>query len=550
MQSAVQSAWWRRFLGLTLWPVLAAAAAPGAGDLLRDAPVPVRPPPRSADQALPNLPAGPEAADQDGPRIRVSAVRLVGVQTQPVAEVQALVDDARGRELSLKQLQALADRVSAFYRARGYLLARAYLFEQRIQDGVVELVVFEGRLGRVHLDLTPPVTLDDVQPRLSALTPGQPLLTAPLEHSLLVLSDLPGVQVQSLLRPGQVVGTSDLDVRVRRDTRTSGSVSIDNHGNRSTGEWRLGAQLNIASPWRFGDSLELSAATSGRNYQYGRVGWLTPVGSAGTQAGLAGSVMRYRLGREFEALDAEGRAGIVTLQAVHPLLRSRDTTLQASAAFDIKRFDDRLSGSQTIKRVHALSLGLNGQTLHDGGAASRGWLTLTLGRLQLDDAAAATDATAYQTAGRYARLAFQGEHEQGWSGGLSAALRLGGQVADRNLESSEKISLGGPQGVRAYATGAAACDDALLASVELRQQVGYARLKLFIDQATGRPAHDPLPNDAARRHLGGAGLGVDLHLPPQWLTLQAAVAWRTGPAQDIDNDQRQPQFWLQVVRQF
>ena len=61
---------------------------------------------------------------------------------------------------------------------------------------------------------------------------------------------------------------------------------------------------------------------------------------------------------------------------------------------------------------------------------------------------------------------------------LSAVQRLGhasdflvkvaGQKASRNLDSSEEFYLGGPNGVRAYAQGEGAGDEGLLSTAELR----------------------------------------------------------------------------------
>ncbi|WP_318531834.1 ShlB/FhaC/HecB family hemolysin secretion/activation protein, partial [Pseudomonas huaxiensis] len=81
--------------------------------------------------------------------------------------------------------------------------------------------------------------------------------SAELERSLLLLSDTPGVEVKSTLKPGASVGATDLLVDVTPGPLLSGSVDADNYGNRYTGEYRLGGTLNVNSPLGLGDRLTL-----------------------------------------------------------------------------------------------------------------------------------------------------------------------------------------------------------------------------------------------------------------------------------------------------
>jgi hemolysin activation/secretion protein len=542
-------------VALAAWPCLAAVAAPtapSAGDLLRESPAAVQAP-RAAAEVLPRaeFDARKDLQSSDDLKVRVQSLQISGVSAFPQASVLALVDDARGQELNFTQLQELAGRISRYYREHGYLVARAYLPAQKIVDGAVQIVVREGQLGKVHLEAVAPLDAAPVEPYLARLrqAEGEPLRTEPLEHDLLLLNDLPGVKVQSVLRPGAAVGATDLDVQVRRERAVTGSVTLDNFGNHYTGEASLTGRVNIASPWRFGDSLDLMATISGRGYRYGRADWQTPVGSEGLQVGSSGALMAYQLGQEFSNLNASGRASGLSFYALKPLVRSRATKLQAGAVFDIKQFDDVANGAESHTRSEVLALGLGGRSKYASGASSLGAVNLIVGHLQLDNLSAATDAAAYRRAGNYAKLSFQGEYQSPW-GWATAVVQMAGQVAVKNLDTSEKMSLGGPQGVRAYAVGEVSSDDALLFSAELRHAVSHdAQIKLFFDAGHGRAAHSPLPTDITNQHsLAGAGIGLDMTLPAG-LLLQAAVAWRTAgtPSPDLD---RKPRFWMLIGKSF
>ena len=174
---------------------------------------------------------------------------------------------------------------------------------------------------------------------LSGLNSGGTIDIAPLENRLLLLSDIPGVDVRSTMIPGASVGTSDLIVEVTPGQRVTGSIDADNAGNRYTGEYRIGGTVNINNPTGHGDVISLRALTSGDGLRYGRASYQTQIGRATVGAAYTG--LQYRLGKEFASLQAHGTAQIVSVYGSYPLIRSRNTNLYGLLAFDAKTFQDK-----------------------------------------------------------------------------------------------------------------------------------------------------------------------------------------------------------------
>ena len=79
------------------------------------------------------LPTTPEA------RVRVQSIRITGTTVFPPEEIRLLIASAEGQELSLAEIEALAARITSYYRSRGYVIARAYVPPQRVQDGILEI---------------------------------------------------------------------------------------------------------------------------------------------------------------------------------------------------------------------------------------------------------------------------------------------------------------------------------------------------------------------------------------------------------------------------
>ncbi|MFT4178663.1 MAG: ShlB/FhaC/HecB family hemolysin secretion/activation protein [Thermomonas sp.] len=541
------------FLAVVAAPGLHAQSLPDAGRVLRDTERNALelPPRQQLDIALPD--EGQATPADSGVRLRVREFRFTGNSAVGNDELAALLADLRGQELSLAQLQAAALRITRLYRERGYPLARAWLPQQEIDDGVLRIDVLEGRYGEVRVENGTHTRATALRP-LGNLKSGDVVESAPLEKNLLLVRDLPGVELRSTLQPGASVGTTDLVVEVLPGKRFDGSIELDNFGNYYTGEYRLGGSFNINNPLGLGDQLSLRVLGSDGDQRYGRLGWQGSMGALGTRVGVAYSAMRYELGRDFAVLDASGKADIASAWVMQPLLRSRDFTLSLSLQYDAKRLEDSIDliGARSSKRTDVWALGLNGYGADDwmGGGLSSFALTLGAGRLDLEDPQARLiDAVTARTQGSYRKLNASAARLQRLGGAFSLLAQVEAQWTGDNLDSSEKFALGGVYGVRAYPQGEAAGDKGMLARVELRYALtpGW-QLAAFADHGRVRLNHRPWSAGDNSRELSGAGLGVNW-THGGW---QAALgaAWKLGSEDALSGPDREPRLWAQLVRRF
>lgn len=525
-----------------------AQVVPDAGSVLRQiAPRPVAPLPREADGALPAAPELPAPKAGDGATLRVSGFRITGATVFPEASLQELVQDGVGRELDLAGLEALADRISRHYRRNGYTVARAYLPAQEIRDGVVEIAVVEGRLGAVSVRGSAPSTLP-----LAALVEGEVVRDAGLERSLLLASDVPGISVRSTLQPGAAVGTSELVVDVEPGRPVTGSVEADNFGSRSTGHERLGATVSLNNPAKLGDLATLRLIGTGEGLAYGRVSYQLPVNRNGTQVGAALSTMRYELQEEFEVLEAHGTADIASLFASHPFIRSRAANLYGQVGFDARRLRDRVDAvdASTDRELRVLTLGLSGDR-SDGFGGGGAWLfslNYTRGDLDIETPLARDiDALTARTAGGYGKVNLNLVRQQAVTARGSLFVSYTGQWASQNLDSSEKLALGGMGAVRAYPQGEWPSDRASLLTVEWRQALAPQWQGLvFFDAARGRANAEPWTgSDAGERTLRGAGVGLSW-IGAKGLSARAFYAHRLGDTRATAEPDSDDRFWLQA----
>ncbi|PPC79759.1 MAG: polymerase [Methylotenera sp.] len=492
-----------------------------------------------------------------GAVVKVESVSFSGNTVYDADQLNLVVGAVSGKEYDLAGLKSIANQISQYYRQNGYSFARAYLPAQPVKDGVVQIAVIEGNYGSVATvgdeKLAPPA-----QKFLSSLSAGQPIHAAELERAVLVLDDQPGIKVTPLVRPGQAVGTGDLDVRVDREKRFSGVISADNHGNRYTGRNRVRASVSADSPFMLGDQLSATGLYTSEDMWFGVVDYSLPIGGSGLRAKAGASHVYYELGKQFKSLDAQGTADIIEAGLSYPIFRSQRANLNVSATYQQKWFTDEQKANNTKDRkssdVLPISLSFDLRDGLAGGGVTYGSITWTHGDLDLGNGTDKVNDAKSKTDGRFNKLNLDVARIQLLPNQFTAYARVSAQYANENLDSSEGFGLGGVNGVRAYPSGEAFGDEGALFQAEVR----YAKALsngvsvnpyLFYDVGTIKVNQNNWTTDDNRRTLSGAGLGVRASYKG-W-NANTVLAWRmTGGKPESDTKDHIPMFWMTAGYQF
>jgi hemolysin activation/secretion protein len=362
--------------------------------------------------------------------------------------------------------------------------------------------------------------------------------------------------VHSTLQPGAGIGTSELVIDLEPGKSYSGTVEADNNGGRATGRNRVGGSLVVGNVAGYNDVLTLRALTAGNGLAYGRAAWQFPLSGRGAKLGLAASSVRYELGREFAALQAHGTANTLSLYGSYPLYRARGANLNLQASLDEKRLRDQVDSVATTndKRATVLNLALSGDKsdAFAGGGVTSFSAAYSYGRLRLQGAALAADATTAQTNGGYGKASLTVLRLQNIADRTSLYLSASAQWASKNLDSSEKMSLGGLGAVRAYPPGEAPADRAQLFTAELRRALNSQwQLVGFIDAAHGTANQQrwAAATGPASRTLSGAGIGLNWGSAEGW-SVRASYAHRLGKDKATAEADHAGRFWLSASKAF
>lgn len=499
-------------------------------------------PPRPVDLRLEGQPLLP--VEQGGMRFRLEAVLIEGNTVIPTEELQALVAPSVGKEVDFGDLRAMANQISLLYRSRGYVFAKAALPAQDIVGGRLRIQVLEGRYGKVAATVDGKASAA-LAPYLQGLRSGDVIASEPLERAALLLAELPGYDVVPVVRPGAEVGAGDLDVVVKETGRYRGSVRLDNHGGELTGAHRVLFSGTRYRNWIPGDQLQLDALVSDGSTDLLNLQYSRPLGGRGWRGNLGLSRSTYQLSglTGFDDGEFKGSSDVLSFGLSYPLVLGQRSSLTLQAGLSVSRFENSRVGvvEQYDATSMPISLRFSQQDGFAAGGVTFGALTLTSGRIR--------DRENYlspASLGSYSKLALDMARIQNLPGAFSGYLRLASQHSNDVLDSSERMSAGGPNGVRAFPSGEASGDRGLLAQLELRYQSPVEGMTpyLFVDAAR-MTRIDPEAGNSTRS-ISGHGLG--LRWQRQGLSADLSAAWpgQTGLEAGQTADLKKPRYWLTV----
>ncbi|WP_076754454.1 ShlB/FhaC/HecB family hemolysin secretion/activation protein [Ectothiorhodosinus mongolicus] len=541
-----------------------AQAGIDAGSILRETErlrVPDVPP--LAPAAIPEPPAEP---DPDAVTFTISRFELTGVTLIPEQDIQAVLADYLNREITFDDLDRALVKISDLYSKRGWF-ARPQLPAQDIIDGTVRINIIEGRLGEIQiLDPEELAIAPELINRymLARQTPGDFLNTDEVNRAIGNLNDLPGISAGVVLSASETPGASDLLIQAAPTTALSTTISADNSGSRSTGRARATANAVWANPRGIGDQISSSLMFTEGN-RFANFAYDIPVGYDGWRVNSSLSLLSYKnVLDEFALLDSKGSARTFAVTGNYPWIRTNTRTVRLTTGANHARYENELSGEIDNKTVTTLTGGLSGDfsDAWGGGAFTLWSLNATWGEVSLDSKLRQRDSgdetrRGPQTEGRFATLSGNLARLQRLTPNTTLWVSLNGQLASKNLDSSQGISLGGPAGVRAYPVSEGSGDQAIIATVEIRHN--------FNDQLQGIAFYD---HGQVRQHrfdyrpetttepntyeLKGLGVGMTYSLSSR-AQLRATLATkvgsnpiRTSEGNDGDGTNDQTRLWLNL----
>ena len=453
-------------------------------------------------------------------------------------EVQKLIwlvrEQRSRRGVTLGQIETVADRITQFYRERGFILAKAYIPQQQVRDGIVTLTLLLGSLGEVDV-IGAQIYDKPVLTRVFDDSLTQPVTDAVIEENLYLVNDFPGIVTTGYFEPGTQVGDTRLNLNIVDESRYETSLRIDNHGSGETGENRLYGELRLNNLLGHTDQFLFAGlyAFDPSNTDYYQIRYTSHVLNPRLNLGLGASTNDFVLGpgnvEAIDELDLSGSTRQSDITGTYSFRRSRTRSLYGIVKYENIASELRagvFSGGGDVGlddevRNYTFSFAFDlldeeDKLLHQGD------VSLIAGRF-IEGAETEQDENYSILSLNYSLLAFW---EMPFFDATSRVIyRSSLQYSESALSSINQYALAGPTRVRAYEPNQFSADIGFYAGIDwvfdapgfLDLSIGDVNLRnvmrpfVFLDASWGQVRSLVDTEDDQTGELVGAGIGLQFY---------------------------------------
>jgi hemolysin activation/secretion protein len=256
----------------------------------------------------------------------------------PSTILREAVAGFRDRELSLDDMNEVANLVTSAYQERGYILARAYVPEQEIKDGILQIAILEGDVGEVKVSGQRYYNERVIRRNFLEQVKHGVIKEDLLERGLLLSSDLPSSETKVVLEPGEKKGSANVVLKTEDRLALNWTVDFNNFGSKLVSKERYGTYIDITDPW-WGSTLSLRGVTGNtmKGSLLGKADLSVPINMYGTKLNLSYMKGLYVVGQELADLGMDGDTKVYGMGLSHPFIREKNQNLSVSVGYDSKK---------------------------------------------------------------------------------------------------------------------------------------------------------------------------------------------------------------------
>ncbi|MBU0469699.1 MAG: BamA/TamA family outer membrane protein [Candidatus Omnitrophica bacterium] len=477
-----------------------------------------------------------------------------------------LLADYRGESVSLQMLKNACQEITNAYKKKGFFLARAYLPEQEIKDGVFRIEIIEGNLGTVSVEGSQHYTQEFIRSHFSA-GPKNIVNYDYLLKSLLILNEYRDLNVKAQFQKGSQPYTVDVVLKVQDKMPLHALTDYNNFGSKYVSRHRAGVMAEYTNFLIDGGKFSARAVTGFpvNNLFFGKTAYTVPVNRFGTKAEVSYMYSDFNVQKEYRELDAGGISKVYGLGFTHPITRTRVTSADVNMGFDYKTIRDYLIGdisSRDDLRIFKLGLDYNHTDSYNG----RNYFSFlsSCGVADILDGSPHDNPLASRSGagGDFIKSNFEFARFQQLKWGAYIVLRSSLQVASDVLPVSEQFSIGGPDSVRGFSQSEYLGDSGHLLSLELRfsppflaeknipftnkKTKEHLQLVAFMDYGKAF-LRNPMADESKDYEISGAGIGARVKFTPDF-SLRVDLGYPvSGKNESNDSD---PIVYIQSINKF
>ena len=506
---------------LFAFAAIAALGVLSPGAARAQEPSAANPPPQGPST---NKPVAPSSA-QTKPKFDIFEYQVEGNTTLDTRSIERAVYPFLGKDKSIDDVEAARAALEKAYRDKGYGTVGVDIPEQAVAAHVVVLRVVEGHVESIHVIGAKYYSQGRILNTVESLAPGKVPYFPKVQQELAAVNDSPDRKVTPLLRPGQLPGTTDVDLEVEDKLPLHGSVQLNNDYTPLTTRTRVVNTLDYDNVFQREQRLSLLYETSPEDpaqVEVYSLGYSIPVDGQY----LALSYVRSNSATAAGVGDTAifGRGSIIGLHDVIPFPAKSEPGVSLSQTislgFDYKNFEENVTigpqaGFSTPVTYVPFTLGYAATRVARGGQWDWG-SSLEFAIRDFRSAASQFDDKRFKALNNFAILRWNLARIQPLPDSYSLFARMDFQLSDQPLISNEQLVVGGADSVRGYLAANETGDSGVHESFELRSPnlargtwpwMTDVRAHVFVDGAYVRIL-SPLPEQTASFSLLSTGMGL------------------------------------------
>lgn len=499
----------------------------------------------------------PLSDDKTGDTIFIKDFIFDGNTKISSKELNKLLDEFKNRYLTFYDIQALATIITKEYRNKGFFVAKAYIPVQKLEDSILTISVIEGEYGVFSVENNSLVKTSIIKDIFDEAKKEKVLSISALERQLYIANNLSGIYInKAQIKAGKSQGSSDFDIQAQKTSRLNGFILADNYGSRYTGKNRIITGIDINSPFKLGDKLSFVGLNSGiQDLNYYNLSYESLLLPNGLKGGIGYSYTKYSLINEYEDLDANGDAKVLSLNISYPHLIKDDKELISKIEYSYKKMNDYIDlvDIHNIKNINKSLFELNYKEKSNlyFPIQSNYTLSYTYGNLNIkDEISSENDKDGAKTNGDYSKLFFKTSQKIYLKNNLTldAIFKYQHSLSNKNLDGSEDLSIGGENGVKVYPSGESSGENGYIFTLHPKYQLQpldninhsiglfYDRAKVYYANTTNITQQTKTLQDS----------GISYEARYKDFFLNSYIAWRINSDKIISEPEYNSKFLIQT----
>lgn len=410
---------------------------------------------------------------------KLNSIKFTGNTCFTEEQLMDLICERIGNEVTINDLITMANMVTEYYQQNGYISTIAYLPPQKVQDGNVEIVVMEGKYGKVEIEgnkwardkFVRATYLKDKN-----IETEKVLNVRDIQETLREMNASGYMKGQvSMVDNEESAQYTDLTLQMKDRFPIDFDFRFDNQGRDAIGLNRAVFFAGMYNLTGWGDKLLSTTALARRSVSQG-VFYSVPIGRHETKLNLGYSYSGLTMGEQWKDYDIKGHSHNFFAGLSRRLVKTENYKLYGDISLDIRNTKTTLGEQKfLLNEYKTRALRVNFTNIKDDFYGKWfGNIGASVG-LPIMDASDEFDGYHYDwlPTNKYVKVNANLARLQILPMRSMAIIQAGGQWASHGLYPSEKMQFGGISSVRGYEEGFLLSDYGVTASLEFRSHIPF-----------------------------------------------------------------------------